>query len=730
MTKHGVKDATVDTNQIREWWRKEPNANIGLACGEISGVHVVDLDVKADGNGWDTLKRMAEYSQVMPETIRQETPRGGAHFLFKTDDPPPNKNNFEPGIDIRSNGYYIVVAPSIHPNGGQYKWATGFAPWEHGLADFPDFFRAKKVEPKWSKEDCVPVPYETATSQDVIERARAYLAKCDPAVQGMRGHNKLLWAAICMVHGFQLSDGQAFSLLAHEYNPRCDPPWDLGVAKDKKDFERKIHEARKIKPTNPPGWLLADDAYREPNMEEIMERIDLESILENKGPKVDVVDHSVGSQSLLDSEINYITKPTGLLGEMVSWINSTAMVRQPMFALGASLAFCGALFGRKVRDESGLRTNVYCMGLGDSSSGKQHNIDKILDLMTYSGSLEGLLAGTGFGSDTGLEEIVTIKPACIFLLDEIGHLFMQLKAKQSQYLVNVVPTLMRMYSSAKNVFTGKVYGNMEKQRTIIQPCLNFWGTSDEERFQEGCTPSELKDGWLSRCMVFRAHNTPDKQRGIIQSPPPPSLINQVSAWFNRVIPPEESQQNLESYARMASFNAVAVPPSQLVIHTKREADNMFCEFDQEAKENGRNSPKFAGLWSKAEENARKFALIGATSESYDRPLITPAVADMNIRLVRCLLSDFMFLAGDIAENAYDSIKIRLRKIIGNFGIMGCSGGMLCRKSQFVKTVSDRNALLGDLVEAGLIIKQATTRGFQYWTPDNYVIWKDTGGGEV
>jgi hypothetical protein len=30
---HGVKDATTDEAQIREWWQKEPEANIGLAAG-------------------------------------------------------------------------------------------------------------------------------------------------------------------------------------------------------------------------------------------------------------------------------------------------------------------------------------------------------------------------------------------------------------------------------------------------------------------------------------------------------------------------------------------------------------------------------------------------------------------------------------------------------------------------------------------------------------------------
>ena len=48
LTKHGVKDATTDFDQIEKWWSRNPSANIGIACGQISGgLLVVDLDEKA-----------------------------------------------------------------------------------------------------------------------------------------------------------------------------------------------------------------------------------------------------------------------------------------------------------------------------------------------------------------------------------------------------------------------------------------------------------------------------------------------------------------------------------------------------------------------------------------------------------------------------------------------------------------------------------------------------------
>jgi len=136
ITTHGVNDATTNEAQIRAWWSKWPHANIGMACGAGSGVYVVDVDVSATGNvnGLESLKEFPS----LPLTIRQDTPRGGFHAFYRTNNPPANRNSFRPGIDIRGDGYYVVLAPSIHPNGGQYTWTPGCAPWEIGAAEYPD----------------------------------------------------------------------------------------------------------------------------------------------------------------------------------------------------------------------------------------------------------------------------------------------------------------------------------------------------------------------------------------------------------------------------------------------------------------------------------------------------------------------------------------------------------------------------------------------------------------
>ena len=48
-TPHGCKDAKTDLRAIKSWWKRWPDANIGIATGSISGgIVVIDIDIDED----------------------------------------------------------------------------------------------------------------------------------------------------------------------------------------------------------------------------------------------------------------------------------------------------------------------------------------------------------------------------------------------------------------------------------------------------------------------------------------------------------------------------------------------------------------------------------------------------------------------------------------------------------------------------------------------------------
>lgn len=111
----GVHWATTDPRMVEWAWGQDRLAGIGIACGKASGLVVVDLDVKSGANGMAELDSfMAAWSLELPGGPFQVTPSGGIHLWFRL--PPglalPGRTSILPGVDIKSDGGYVVAAPT------------------------------------------------------------------------------------------------------------------------------------------------------------------------------------------------------------------------------------------------------------------------------------------------------------------------------------------------------------------------------------------------------------------------------------------------------------------------------------------------------------------------------------------------------------------------------------------------------------------------------------------
>jgi hypothetical protein len=115
---HGLKDATRDPAIIRDWWRREPKANIGLRTG--GGHFVLDLD-DAEAVTWFTTS--CGRHGGAPRTLTARTSRGFHLFFAYAAEVPNSAGRLAPGVDVRGECGYVVAAPSIHPSGAAYTIA-------------------------------------------------------------------------------------------------------------------------------------------------------------------------------------------------------------------------------------------------------------------------------------------------------------------------------------------------------------------------------------------------------------------------------------------------------------------------------------------------------------------------------------------------------------------------------------------------------------------------------
>lgn len=108
--------ATPD--ELTEWF-DGTNNNIGIVAGKISNLTIVDCDSQ---EAIDFFEQESAARGESTETYIVQTPKG-RHYYFQY---VPGSNNFQakkewPGIDLRSEGGYVVAPPSIHPSGKPYE---------------------------------------------------------------------------------------------------------------------------------------------------------------------------------------------------------------------------------------------------------------------------------------------------------------------------------------------------------------------------------------------------------------------------------------------------------------------------------------------------------------------------------------------------------------------------------------------------------------------------------
>ena len=113
-TTHGLKDATTNPDQVRAWWTRWPDANIGLVTGHLADV--IDID---GADGIRSIADLEDEGHLPPFLGVVSTPRGWHLYLTPSGD--GNATSIRPGIDYRGRSGYVVAPPST-VDGATYRW--------------------------------------------------------------------------------------------------------------------------------------------------------------------------------------------------------------------------------------------------------------------------------------------------------------------------------------------------------------------------------------------------------------------------------------------------------------------------------------------------------------------------------------------------------------------------------------------------------------------------------
>ena len=625
-------------------------ANIGLILGEPSGGLVnVDKDCP------EAIELGPLYLPPTPAVSgRPSTPTSHDWYYAEIPktrqfrDPVTNKMI----VELRSTGGQTIVGPSIHPEGEQYLVLTGEPARVSGpmLEACVEALYKEVVKKRYPKGVPKPKPKKKTAAAptapreqtaDVLERrAIAYLDKTPPAISGQGGHNQTYVAAVALVHGFCFSPDHALQILLAHYNPRCQPPWT------EKELQHKVDDAATKPHDKPYGWLR--DANPDPPPE--ANDVDISALLpaqaDDEGDDGAPDDPGPIPESLL--------RVPGFVSEVMDFC--LAISPYPSTAL----AFCGAitlqsfLAGRKVRDPSDIRTNLYLLALAHASVGKDHP-RKVNARILFELGLTDCL-GDKFASGEGIQDALFINPSILFQNDEIDGILRSINKSRDARHEAVMGTLLTMYTSSASVYPMRRKAGKTSPGVIDQPHLTLFGTAVPRNYYEALSERMLTNGLFARMIIVDVGKRSDGQEAGRLDDIPPRVMDTARWWKQFML--GEHKGNLEHWHPIPAVVEYTDEAQPMIVDWRRRTEAEY------GRSEDRNDEVSMTVWGRVCEHTRKLALLYAVSENHESPVIGADAVRWALEFMDHQTRRMLFMASQyVSKNEFDAMcKELLREL--------------------------------------------------------------------
>jgi hypothetical protein len=205
----GFKSARTDREAIIAAFERPGAEMIGVPTGRLSGLVIIDVDIKGGQPGMDWLD---SHATLLPETRTHKTRSGGLHLVFKYPD----------GFDIRNSASRIAPGVDVRAEGGYACWpgSPGYSIADHTRpAEMPGWLIQACLRPEFPEpEHVAPPPSKPRESGGSAYGLAALRDECDAIRRAGFGNQEhtLNSAALkigALVAGGEIEEGVALSEL-------------------------------------------------------------------------------------------------------------------------------------------------------------------------------------------------------------------------------------------------------------------------------------------------------------------------------------------------------------------------------------------------------------------------------------------------------------------------------------------------------------------------------------
>lgn len=565
--------------QVEEWWDEDPKRNIAIACGKVSNLVIVDADN-------DNAIRWVKTNFIKtPVTVKT---RRGYHYYYKY----PHGSEawlkaererhkaLKDGVDIQIDGFYAVGPNSIHPEGDVYTLYEQIpGAWEDELV--PELQLATDIPEQTSGIDLSDVPdffselQQGSRHDAILKYVGALIAKGLPYAEVLQKAREEAAARCAQTTSDPFTDKEIVSIVRSTF----------------KSHERN-HPAEAT--TINGGDDIATDMSG-------VKLADLQDETQDEWPEE-------------------ILHPGGLLEKLADYTEASAARTERIFAVGGAVSCLGAVASQRICNVSGLRTNMYVLLVGRSSSGKDAPRKAIIRILKAgSPELSALFGGSDISSDTSILTYLN-RDNCrrsLFVIDEIGLFFKNVKNPNSPKC-NIIKVLTELYSKANDGHI-KRYANQENDIVIPWLSLSLLGMSVPSELWPSLNSGETTNGFLSRCFVIESKSDykESKDEDDVLLDMPQDVVDGIQHIWDIDVGDKKPTNGPDGKVDLVLY------PSPWVIRFSRNAKEYHKVQKRQTEEDqrlatDRGDDAAASIYGRNNEHAIKLALIKYLSDNWQK----------------------------------------------------------------------------------------------------------------
>lgn len=699
--------------EVRDWY-SNGRTGVGWVTGYVSGgLTSIDFD---DRTAYREYRALAEKCGLGPLIKRVEDgylefSPNGAHWMFRCSYCPGNAKLAQRAdgkalIETRGEGGYIITAPTFGSvnKGGKYELKSGGIPTIVTLnpKDMHELFSMAR-----SLDERTVVSDRSIVSVNVRD-----------GLPGQDFDSRSSWAEVLQPHGWKLlftSNGVGYwrrpgkDSGAHSATTCHDGTDYLYVFSTSTVFDsgRGYSKFSAYGILNNAGDFEA--AARELSLLGFGEKapqldpdVDISAIVASA--------HATKAKPDLSKFPEHLLRVTGTVGEFADWINRTSPKPQPILSLGAALSAMSTICGRKAMNNTGLRSNVYILGVAESGAGKERGREAIRRLYSEIGAND-LAAVDALASSAAIETRLATSPASLFLLDEFGLLLQSINSKRADnHVASIKSVLLRLYGATNGVYMGKAHADSKNDVEIEQPNLTIYGTTTPRVFLGSLSDESIHEGLFSRLLVFTSEDPDPEYQEIPYTEStqlPPAVVATFAGWLKRPINVDPLAGDIEA----------AKIPCPLVVPDSNSAKAVFEDAEKRMRSRRaelRRAEKDAAAYTRVVTSARKLALVRACGESVDAPEITRDGALWAVELAEYLTDALYSAAVDHgSESEVEAVIKAVRRAVKSRRGTATQREITRATQRYPKRM--REEALHTLIESGQLIakKIADGRGTQF-----------------